>query len=143
VSGATLTIRMEGKNIVLKDGRRLNRNHPQGFQSNGVIHVVDTVVLPNWRRTWLGAPEGAPSFAKAINFAWKRSNSRGTLVCSGTMVCTLASHPVVDWTEDERSWFVLVGRIAEGNQHALTEFYDVTNRSLRASTAHPGRLVFR
>ena len=56
---------MEGKNIVLKDGRRLNRNHPQGFQSNGVIHVVDTVVLPNWRRTWLGAPEGAPSFAKA------------------------------------------------------------------------------
>jgi len=116
---------------------------PQGFQSNGVIHVVDTVVLPNWRRTWLGAPEGAPSFAKAINFAWKRSNSRGTLVCSGTMVCTLASHPVVDWTEDERSWFVLVGRIAEGNQHALTEFYDVTNRSLRASTAHPGRLVFR
>src|SRR2546425_12547130 len=134
---------MEGKNIVLKDGRRLNRNHPQGFQSNGVIHVVDTVVLPNWRRPWLGAPEGAPSFAKAINFAWKRSNSRGTLVCSGTMVCTLASHPVVDWTEDERSWFVLVGRIAEGNQHALTEFYDVTNRSLRASTAHPGRLVFR
>jgi len=57
--------------------------------------------------------------------------------------CTVASHPVVDWTEDECSWFVLVGRIAEGNQHALTEFYDVTNRSLRASTAHPRRLVFR
>ncbi len=95
------------------------------------------------RRTWLGAPEGAPAFAKASYFAWKRSNSRGRLVCSGTMVCTVASHPVVDWTEDECSWFVLVGRIAEGNQHALTEFYDVTNRSLRASTAHPRRLVFR
>ncbi len=70
------------------------------------------------RRTWLGAPEGAPSFAKAINFAWKRSNSRGTLVCSGTMVCTVASHPVVDWTEDERSWFVLVDRIAD--THSLS-----------------------
>ena len=34
----------------------------------------------------------------------------------------------VDWTEDERSWFVLVGRITEGNEHALPEFYDVTNR---------------
>jgi len=124
------------------EGRRLNCNHPQGFQSNGVIHVVDTVVYPIKRRLKrLG--EGTPSFAKAIYFAWKRSNSRGTLVCSDTMVCAVASHPLVDWTEDERSWFVLVGRIAEGNQHALTEFYDVTNRSLRASTAHPGRLVFR
>ena len=49
VSGATLTIRMEGKNIVLKDGKGgvSTVTIPQGFQSNGVIHVVDTVVLPN------------------------------------------------------------------------------------------------
>jgi RNA polymerase sigma-70 factor (ECF subfamily) len=44
------------------------------------------------------------------------------------MVCTVATRPVIDWAEDERSWCVLVSRIAEGNEDALTDFYDSTNR---------------
>jgi RNA polymerase sigma-70 factor (ECF subfamily) len=43
-------------------------------------------------------------------------------------VSTLTPSPDIDWTEDERSWCALVARIAEGNQYALTEFYDNTNR---------------
>lgn len=44
------------------------------------------------------------------------------------MVCTVATH--IDWTEDERSWSALVFRIAKGNEDALTEFYDNTNRMI-------------
>jgi uncharacterized surface protein with fasciclin (FAS1) repeats len=49
VSGGTLTVTMQGKNIVLKDakGGMSTITIPNVFQSNGVIHVVDTVVLPN------------------------------------------------------------------------------------------------
>jgi len=49
VAGGTLTIMMQGKNIVLKDekGDLSTVTIPNVFQSNGVIHVVDTVVLPN------------------------------------------------------------------------------------------------
>jgi len=49
VSGATLTVRMEGKNIVLKDGKGgvSTVTIPKVFQSDGVIHLVDTGVLPN------------------------------------------------------------------------------------------------
>jgi uncharacterized surface protein with fasciclin (FAS1) repeats len=49
VSGGTLTIMMQGKNIVLKDekGGISTVTIPNVFQSNGVIHVVDAVVLPN------------------------------------------------------------------------------------------------
>jgi uncharacterized surface protein with fasciclin (FAS1) repeats len=49
VSGDTLTVMMQGKNIVLKDekGDLSTVTIPNVFQSNGVIHVVDTVVLPN------------------------------------------------------------------------------------------------
>lgn len=49
VSGGTLTAMMQGKNIVLKDekGGMSNVTIPNVFQSNGVIHVVDSVVLPN------------------------------------------------------------------------------------------------
>lgn len=49
VSGGTLTVMMQGKNIVLKDekGGMSTITIPNVFQSNGVIHVVDTVVLPN------------------------------------------------------------------------------------------------
>ena len=49
VSGGTLTVTMQGKNIVLKDekGGISTITIPNVFQSNGVIHVVDTVVLPN------------------------------------------------------------------------------------------------
>jgi uncharacterized surface protein with fasciclin (FAS1) repeats len=40
---------MQGSNIVLKDekGGMSTVTIPNVFQSNGVIHVVDTVVLPN------------------------------------------------------------------------------------------------
>ena len=49
VSGGTLIAMMQGSNIVLKDekGGVSMVTIPNVFQSNGVIHVVDTVVLPN------------------------------------------------------------------------------------------------
>ena len=49
VSGGTLIATMQGKNIVLKDekGGVSTVTIPNVFQSNGVIHVVDTVLLPN------------------------------------------------------------------------------------------------
>ena len=49
VSGGTLTAMLQGSDIVLKDekGGMSKVTIPNVFQSNGVIHVVDTVVLPN------------------------------------------------------------------------------------------------
>jgi len=49
VSGGTLTAMLQGGSIVLKDekGGMSTVTIPNVFQSNGVIHVVDTVVLPN------------------------------------------------------------------------------------------------
>lgn len=49
VAGGTLTASLSGKNIVLKDekGGMSTITIANVFQSNGVIHVVDTVVLPN------------------------------------------------------------------------------------------------
>lgn len=48
VAGETLTAMMQGDNIVLKDtkGGISTITIANVFQSNGVIHVVDTVVLP-------------------------------------------------------------------------------------------------
>ena len=49
VSGGTLTAMIEGKNLVLVDekGGKSMVTIADVRQSNGVIHVVDTVVLPN------------------------------------------------------------------------------------------------
>jgi uncharacterized surface protein with fasciclin (FAS1) repeats len=49
VSGGMLTAMMQGKNIVLKDekGETATVTIPNVFQSNGVIQVIDTVLLPN------------------------------------------------------------------------------------------------
>ena len=49
VSGGWLWAMMDGKDIVLKDekGGRSRISQANVFQSNGVIHVVDTVVMPN------------------------------------------------------------------------------------------------
>ena len=49
VAGGTLWAMMEGAAIVLKDekGGMSKITQANVFQSNGVIHVVDTVVLPN------------------------------------------------------------------------------------------------
>jgi uncharacterized surface protein with fasciclin (FAS1) repeats len=49
VSGGQLWAMMDGKDIVLKDekGSRSRISQADVFQSNGVIHVVDAVVLPN------------------------------------------------------------------------------------------------
>jgi len=49
VSGDTLTAMMQGKKIVLKDdkGDISTVTIANVMQSNGVIHVVDTVLLPN------------------------------------------------------------------------------------------------
>jgi uncharacterized surface protein with fasciclin (FAS1) repeats len=48
VSGDTLWAMMHGNDIVLKDAKGGMSMVTQAnvFQSNGVIHVVDTVVLP-------------------------------------------------------------------------------------------------
>jgi len=40
----------------------------------------------------------------------------------------VATHPVVDRSEEERSWSALVVQVAEGNEHALTRLYDRTSR---------------
>jgi len=50
VSGGTLTLMMNGEeNIVIKDekGGIANLTISNVYQSNGVIQVVDTVLLPN------------------------------------------------------------------------------------------------
>ncbi len=48
VSGGTLTARMDGQNIVLTDEKGSTAMVTTGdvYQSNGVIHVVDTVLMP-------------------------------------------------------------------------------------------------
>jgi uncharacterized surface protein with fasciclin (FAS1) repeats len=48
VSGGTLWAMMQGNDVVLKDekGGMSTVTQANVFQSNGVIHVVDTVVLP-------------------------------------------------------------------------------------------------
>ncbi len=49
VSGGTLTAWMKGNKIMLTDekGGMSTVTQADVFQSNGVIHVVDSVVLPN------------------------------------------------------------------------------------------------
>ncbi|HEY9464544.1 MAG TPA: fasciclin domain-containing protein [Vicinamibacterales bacterium] len=49
VSGGMLWAMMRGNEIVLKDEKGASSTITQAnvFQSNGVIHVVDSVVLPN------------------------------------------------------------------------------------------------
>lgn len=49
VSGGTLTAWMKGKDVMLKDAKGMTSTItiPNVFQSNGVIHVVDSVLLPN------------------------------------------------------------------------------------------------
>ena len=49
VSGGTLTASMQGKDIVLTDEKGGSARVTQAnvFQSNGVIHVIDTVLMPN------------------------------------------------------------------------------------------------
>jgi uncharacterized surface protein with fasciclin (FAS1) repeats len=49
VSGGTLRVMMHGKFIMLKDekGGVSTITQANVFQSNGVIHVVDTVLMPN------------------------------------------------------------------------------------------------
>jgi uncharacterized surface protein with fasciclin (FAS1) repeats len=49
VAGSMLTASMQGNDIVLKDekGGMAKVTQANVFQSNGVIHVIDTVVMPN------------------------------------------------------------------------------------------------
>ncbi len=49
VSGGTLTATMKGSNVVLTDekGGMATITQADVFQSNGVIHVIDSVVLPS------------------------------------------------------------------------------------------------
>ena len=49
VSGGTLTASMDGNNIVLRDekGGTATVTIADVYQSNGVIHVVNAVLMPN------------------------------------------------------------------------------------------------
>ncbi|HTD21120.1 MAG TPA: fasciclin domain-containing protein [Terriglobales bacterium] len=49
VSGGKLWVSQEGKQLILKDekGNTSSITIADVFQSNGVIHVIDTVVMPN------------------------------------------------------------------------------------------------
>src|SRR5262245_4931994 len=49
VGGGTLTVWMKGKNLALNDEKGMTStiSIANVFQSNGVIHVVDSVLLPN------------------------------------------------------------------------------------------------
>ena len=49
VEGGTLTAMMDGNNVVLKDakGDTATVTQTNVMQKNGVIHVIDTVLLPN------------------------------------------------------------------------------------------------
>lgn len=49
VEGGTLTAMMEGKNVVLKDekGGTATVTQADVMQKNGVIHVIDSVLMPN------------------------------------------------------------------------------------------------
>jgi uncharacterized surface protein with fasciclin (FAS1) repeats len=49
VSGGTLTVKMSGSIIMLTDekGGRATITTADVFQKNGVIHVIDTVLMPN------------------------------------------------------------------------------------------------
>ena len=91
VSGGMLTVAMQGKNIVLKDekGGMSTINIPNVSQSNGVIRSRHSRVA-----------QLALLFLKA--FCKQRplaflviSKSAGTFVGSGTMMCTLATHPTM------------------------------------------------
>ena len=44
------------------------------------------------------------------------------------MLCAMATYPLIEGSEDERSWAALVVQVAEGNERALTRLYDSTNR---------------
>lgn len=48
VNGEKLTVMMSGKNVVLKDtkGGKSTVTTADVYQSNGVIHVIDTVIMP-------------------------------------------------------------------------------------------------
>jgi uncharacterized surface protein with fasciclin (FAS1) repeats len=48
-AGGTLTATMKGSNVVLTDekGGMATITQADVFQSNGVIHVIDSVVLPS------------------------------------------------------------------------------------------------
>ena len=49
VSGGMLTFTMDGDDLLVKDekGSAARVTIANVFQSNGVIHVIDTVLLPN------------------------------------------------------------------------------------------------
>jgi len=49
VNGETLTFTMDGDSLVVKDakGNTAHITIPNVYQSNGVIHVIDTVLMPN------------------------------------------------------------------------------------------------
>jgi len=49
VEGGTLTAMMDGDNVVLKDGKGGTATVTQAdvMQKNGVVHVIDSVLLPN------------------------------------------------------------------------------------------------
>ena len=75
---------MKGNDIVLKDEKGAWSKITQAnvFQSNGVIHVVDAVVLPN--RVYPSRTSCEKSSSRNGGIPWKRtSNMDGLLRTSG------------------------------------------------------------
>jgi hypothetical protein len=44
------------------------------------------------------------------------------------MGSVLAANPAIDWSGDERSWVESVSQLALGDEQALAQLYDATNR---------------
>jgi len=106
----------------MKKGGVSNVTIPNVFQSNGVIHVVDTVVLPNWKVppiSPMGAPDGRalsfpiPDQSGQNSTQLERPKPLSERLSPVTMLCDVATHPAADRSRDERSWFELTDLLSK------------------------------
>jgi RNA polymerase sigma-70 factor (ECF subfamily) len=80
-----------------------------------------------WSLNFRASPGRSLAGADGLHAIRSSSNSVGlrtTIVQKGTM----ASFTAIDRTDDQRAWQALVLRLAEGDEQALAQLYDSTNR---------------
>lgn len=75
----------------------------------------------------LGTPWANISRADSILSIRNRSNGSGSPVCT-VQKAAVASLTATDRSDNERAWEALVARLARGDEHALAQLYDSTNR---------------